>query len=270
MSSLLITIITVGFISLLFGILISILDKKLKIEEDPLLRQVKEILPGINCGACGFPSCEGLAKWLIENKNTSKKCIPGGEEVNKKISEILGLELSPLVSKKIIVLCGAHYPEKKRSFEYVGPLTCNCANLTQGNIDCKYGCLGLGDCVNVCPTYALKIKDGLVYVDYKKCIGCGKCVDVCPRKILKLVEVKNDYLIAVSCNNSQEPQEVKSVCKKGCIGCGLCVKLIKDSPFFMEGYISRVDFDKLDRYKYEDIKVALEKCPVKIINKFDV
>lgn len=273
MSTTVISMISLGSIGIVFGIILSILDKKLKVDQDPLVKKIQDVLPGINCGACGFPSCEGLAKWLAENRTLSKKCIPGGDKVNNEIAEILGITSSKkesAINKKVIVLCGAKEGEKKSHSVYIGPKTCESANITRADIDCQYGCLGFGDCVKVCPVNALKIVSRLVVVDYQKCIGCGKCVAVCPRKILKLVDVKNNYLIVVSCNNPESGAETKKVCSKGCIGCSLCIKLIKDSPFFMEEGVSRINTDKLGSRDCQEIMPAVEKCPVRIISKFDV
>jgi len=265
-----ISILSLGGIGLLFGVVLSILDKKLKTEEDPLIKQIIDILPGINCGACGFPGCEAYAKEAVKKKELFGGCIPGGEAVNKKIASLLGFKAGVAAAPKVIVLCGAKFGEKKMSSDYGGPKTCALANVSLGNIDCRYGCLGFGDCVEICPTQALGIRDGKVSVDYKKCIGCGKCVGVCPRGILKLVETGKEYLYATSCSNPEDSLYTKKVCSRGCIGCGICTKVIKESPFYLEQKLSKIDYKKLNDKSQSELDTAVNKCPVKIISKFEL
>ncbi len=268
MNEVVISLISLGGIGLVFGIILSVLDKKLKVEEDPLVKEIMSLLPGINCGACGFAGCSAYAKQIAEKKDILKGCIPGGDAVNSKVSALIGVKAKKAKSLKVIVKCGAKTGEKKSSFDYSGVKSCAAADLSWANIDCRYGCLGFGDCVQVCPVQALRIEEQLVKVDYNKCIGCGKCVEVCPRNVLELVEVTSPDLYVVSCSNPDKALDTKKVCSKGCIGCGICVKLVKDSPFELKQGLSKLNYQKAQGRGKEELDAAKDKCPVKIINSF--
>ncbi|HEC69883.1 MAG TPA: RnfABCDGE type electron transport complex subunit B [Candidatus Omnitrophica bacterium] len=263
MDKLLISLFSLGGIAFAFGLILSILDKRLRVEEDSKIEEVLALLPGINCGACGFKGCRDFAQAVVKENNIFGGCLPGGEEVNKRLAKVLGIEGKSFSSKKVVVLCLAEKGEKYSSFEYRGPETCFLANISLANIDCRYGCLGFGDCVEVCPTQALKVEKGKVIVDYKKCIGCGKCVEVCPRGILKLID-KEDK-VYVGCSNQEKAASTKKVCSKGCIGCGLCAKLIKNSPFYLEEGLAKIDYSRLKTTPPEEVVKVAEKCPVKVI-----
>ena len=254
----------------MFGVILSILDRKLRVEEDPLVKNILELLPGINCGACGFAGCQAFAAAVARQKDLFTECVPADDELNSKIAALIGKagftkEKSPL---KIISLCSAKSGEKKCSFEYNGPQTCALADVSLANIDCRYGCLGFGDCVKVCPVKALKIVDSTVEVDYEKCVGCGKCSAACPRRLLEIVSVNRPYLYVVSCSNRENALSTKKVCVKGCIGCGICVKVIKNATFYLKEGLSKIDYGK--DAPEDDMDAAKNKCPVKIIDKFYV
>lgn len=268
MNDILLSIISLGGIGLIFGVVLSILDSKLKVEEDPLVAQINDAFPGINCGACGFAGCLAFAKEIAKTKNIGKGCLPGGEEVNSKVANLIGADAKDTVKTKLIVLCGAHSDKKKKTYSYKGEKTCAVAHTVGGNIDCSYGCLAFGDCCKVCPVGALTVKNGLVEVDYKKCISCGKCVQVCPRNLLKLVEAEDEKLHVVACSNPEDTMSTKKVCAAGCIGCGICIKLIKDSPFYLEEKLSKIDYSKIKGRT--DLELGVSKCPVKIIKVFDL
>ena len=89
--------------------------------------------------------------------------------------------------KKAVVLCSN---EKNLSFNnerFNREHTCfMIASMHESGTDCKYACIGLGDCVKVCPQTAIVIKNQTALVT-SLCIGCGKCIDVCPKHIITLV-----------------------------------------------------------------------------------
>ena len=147
---------------------------------------------------------------------------------------------------------------------YNGPLTCKAADLIGGVIDCAYGCLGLGDCVNACPVNAIKIENKKVIVDFEKCIGCGKCAKECPRNLFELIPLKDALdLYYVACNNKDKALGVKQVCSKGCIGCSICTKT-EHSPYYMKDNLSHIDYKNADNQSLEQGKT---KCPTKCIKK---
>jgi len=264
-----IAILVLGLIGFAFSLLLALLSKKLKVEENPQVQEILEALPGLNCGACGFSGCRAYAETVVKKCNIFSGCLPGGGELSKKISEILGIVGCVAKHTQVVVCrCSAREDEKKTSSQYSGPKTCKAADITGGVIDCSWGCLGLGDCVLVCPVKALRIKNKKVYVDIKKCIGCGKCIEACPRNLFELVRIDQaPFIYSVCCNNKDKALEVKKVCKRGCIGCGICTK-VSNSAYYIKDCLSYVDRSKAS--EKELLETGKNKCPTKCIFSFDV
>jgi Na+-translocating ferredoxin:NAD+ oxidoreductase subunit B len=264
-----ISVLSLGSIGLLFGIILSFLDKKLQVFEDPKVKEVNRRLPGINCGACGFAGCLAYSKAAVKENSLLGGCKPGGEEVNKSVASVLKVEDSGFQKQKVVVLCQAGQDQKKQSFIYSGPRACFLAQQSLGGIDCKYGCLGLGDCLKVCPTQALSLDKLKVTVDYDKCIGCGKCVQVCPRGILELVEAGLSQYYFVACKNPEKALDTKKVCSAGCIGCGICARLVKDSPFHLEEGLAKIEVNRLKNTDSSDLDKIKDKCPSGVIKRVE-
>jgi len=78
-----------GGLGFAFGLFLSYVAEKFKVEEDPTVKLILEVLPGINCGACGYPGCEGYAKAIVKGDKLDK-CLPGKKSgVEEKIRQIL-------------------------------------------------------------------------------------------------------------------------------------------------------------------------------------
>ena len=271
MEIIIISVISLGAIGFFFALILSAADKTLAVETDKRLEEIIEMLPGVNCGACGFAGCAAFAQEVLKQKNIFSGCIPGGKELNNTIAKLVGSgEAVSGKPKKVFVKCGATNKDKNSSVDFLGVKSCLSAKLSGGVYECRFGCLGFGDCVEVCPTNALAVKDGLVEVDYNKCIGCGKCVKACPQGVLELVDYReNVSAYAVACNNTEPALLVRKECSVGCIGCGICVKLIKDSPFVVKNNLSFFDYAKTKDIQRPDIDLAVKKCPPKCIKKID-
>ena len=266
MSKIIIPTIVLGLAGLAFSILLALLSKKLKVKENPQVTKILELLPGLNCGACGFSGCRAYAETITKECSTFSGCLPAGEEVNKKIAEALGLTGCVSSSAQVVIChCSAKSKEKKSSSKYIGPNDCRSANISGGVIDCAYGCLALGDCINVCPTNALELKDQAIQVDFKKCIGCGKCLKACPRNLFELVPIKNNLPVYnIACANKETALAVKKVCSKGCISCSLCTK-IENSPYQMKDNLSTLNYNKPN--DPTSLEQGKSKCPTKCIIK---
>ena len=222
-----------------------------------------EILPGLNCGACGFSGCRAYAEATVRECSLFNGCLPGGKEINEKIDKILGIVgcISD-DTRSLVCFCGATESEKKVSTEYFGPMTCRAADLTNGELDCSYGCFGFGDCATVCPVSAITIVDKKVIIDNEKCVRCGKCVAECPRSLLNFIDSKTNPEYFVGCSNKEKALAVKRVCSKGCIGCTLCTK-VENSPYFMKDNLSHVDYKNAADLK--SLEEGKNKCPTKCI-----
>ena len=57
----LIAVISLGAIGAVGAVFLYAASKKFEVYEDPRIAQVQEVLPGANCGGCGYPGCAGFA-----------------------------------------------------------------------------------------------------------------------------------------------------------------------------------------------------------------
>ncbi len=268
MNIILISTIAMGGLGLFFAVILAISNKKLYVKEDPRIENTLEELPGANCGACGYASCHDLAQKIVKGEAEPTSCPVGGSEVAENIANVLGIESKEVIAKVAIVHCGATQKIRKKRAFYLGGQTCKVSDIVGGEIACFYGCLGYGDCVDVCLFDAIKMEEGLPVVYLIKCTGCGQCVEVCPRKIITL-EVfnakKQSDVIAIACNNPDKGAVVRKICEVGCIGCTLCEKNCGDGSFYMDELLARIDYSKV--YDCEHWDVVIEKCPAKTIKK---
>lgn len=255
-----------GLIGLAFSLLLAFLNRKLRIPENPKVKKILDMLPGLNCGACGFSSCRTYAQAVAEDSEKYQSCRPAGDGANQKISELLGKKKvrEKNLKKVLICACIADADEKKVSSDYQGLKSCQAAQITGGALDCFYGCLGFGDCQKICPTGAIAVKEKKVYIDSKKCFFCGRCIKTCPRNLFKIIPIKEDlkknYYIA--CQNKDKLREVKDVCSRGCIGCALCTK-VTDSPYKMHQNLPRINYS--ENTNDESLKQGMDRCPTKCI-----
>ena len=253
-----------GMAGFVFAAALAFLSRKLKVEEDPRIAQIAEILPQANCGACGFVGCRAFAEAVLRECKIFNGCVPGGAEVNQRIAALIGQSGCMKAENRVVVCrCGAEAGEKKASNEYKGISTCRAAHITGGALDCVYGCLAFGDCLKPCPTGALSLENKKIQVDFSKCIGCGKCVQVCPRRLFELIPLnKAANLYWVACNNTEKVVGVKKVCSRGCIACTLCTK-VPESPYYMKNNLSYIDYLKAS--SETPLEAAKNKCPTKCI-----
>lgn len=258
---------TMTGLSLLFATLLGFAHTKLKVKEDPKVEKVEEALPGIDCGACGYPGCHQCAVNIVAGNAPPDSCVPGGDEVAKKVAEIMGMEVGREPGKKLlaVVHCGATEEYKQRIGNYEGVKSCRALELTTGgDLKCEYGCLGYGDCEEACPFDAIHVENSLPVVDPDKCTGCGVCADTCPRDVITIEEVNlNGQFISVACNSPEDGATIRSKCEVGCIGCGVCEKMGPEGTFQVENNLSRVNYDAIDEVMEFD--TVIDKCPVDCI-----
>lgn len=256
-----ISLMVLGLIGLLFGIGLAIAGEKLKVETDPRIEKILNVLPGANCGACGYPGCEGFAKAVVEGIAPYTGCVAGGEKVAKGIAEVLGLNENITITKNVSFLtCQGGRGIAQDRYIYKGVDTCKAANMVQaGYKGCTTGCLGFGDCVKVCPFDAIYMgEDGLPKIDIEKCTGCGLCVKACPRGILTLLPINIPLLLG--CRSELPGPEARKVCSKACIGCGICEKVCPKGAIKMDGRFPVIDYNLCD-----GCGICVEKCPTKAL-----
>ena len=258
-------IIAVGIvclISLVVGVVLGIAEKVFHVEIDEKEIAVRELLPGSNCGACGYAGCDSCAKAIVSSETSVNACPVGGSAVAEKIASIMGAEYEDMVKLVAYVKCDANC-EKKNEYNYFGVKNCEYLSNMPGSSPyaCKYGCLGLGSCADVCPENAISIVDNKAVVHEEKCISCGKCVDICPHNLIELVPAESKY--RVQCSSFIRGKEVINACDAGCIGCGICYKVCPSDAIIFENSVARINYSKCT-----ECSTCVEKCPRKIIKTY--
>ncbi len=248
-----------GFV---FAVILLIAHEKLKVEVDPKIVAIHEVLPHIDCGACGFAGCGGYAKGVLENPELIGRCAPGGAAVANKIAEILNLQVSGTgPAQRPIVHCRAHTNDRTYFARYEGIPSCTAANALPNAQACKFGCLGFGDCVRACKFDALHIVDGLATVDYDKCTGCTACSKACPRNLIEMVPFGHENMMTVACSSICTGKVTRTMCQVGCIGCGICTK--QSDAFSVTDNLARMDYAKYA--PCGENEAAMNKCPTGVI-----
>lgn len=255
------SVIVLGFFALMFGVFLGVASKKFAVKEDPRVEKIAEILPGANCGVCGFAGCDGFAKAVVDSKASVNACIPGGSEIANLIGEILGKAVDEKVKNVVVLKCRGGKERAVQKYKYDGIRDCRAgALILDGPIACPNGCIGLGTCEAVCPFDAIHMGlEELPIVDFEKCTGCGVCVEACPKDVLELMPLKNHVWIA--CNNTQKGALVKSVCQTGCIGCQKCAKECPTQAITIENNLAHIDYKKCT-----NCQICVVVCPTMTIH----
>lgn len=89
MNILLTTIIFAFAIAFVLGVLLGIFQKIFEVKVDPKVTKIRACLPGANCGACGFPGCDGFAQAAFSGKAPANGCKVGKQPVAEKVAAIL-------------------------------------------------------------------------------------------------------------------------------------------------------------------------------------
>ncbi len=255
--NLFIAAIAMGAIGLVLGLLIGIAAKVFKVETDPNIELVANLLPGANCGGCGKAGCADFAKAVVAGELSPNQCPVSSQEIVSSISQVLGVEIGNSAKKVAVVLCGGDVNQTKNPTLYNGVSDCRSAMLIAGgNKSCAYGCLGMSSCARACPFGAIEVINGLAIVHQELCVGCGKCVATCPRNLIKLVPA--EHKIHIFCSNPEKGIEKRKYCKVACIGCKKCSKSTPDN-FVADTFKVSVNYENSDIITEE--KVAEIKCP---------
>ena len=249
-------------LGLLFGVILSIAYKQFKVYEDPRIDIVEGMLPNANCGACGVPGCRAFAEQVIIEGTNPAKCTVSSEDGIQAIAGFLGIEASQEDKYVARLLCAGGIKEAHNLAGYKGGMS-SCrgeAVVVGGSKDCSWGCLGLGDCEEVCDFSAISMSDnGLPVVDSEKCTACNDCVEVCPKELFVLMPVSQKLL--VQCKSLLEGDLAESKCSVACTGCSRCAA---DSA---PGVIEIIDNLAVINYELNDLTtpLAIKRCPTDAI-----
>ena len=252
MNFILIAVIVLGAIALISAIVLYAVSKKFAVQEDPRIGQVVELLPGANCGGCGFAGCAGMADALVKGADLGSidglMCPVGGADVMGQVADLLGMAVANTDPMVAVVRCNGTCEHRPRNVEYDGLHSCQAVNATcAGETGCGFGCLGCGDCVAACQFGAITMDEetGLPVVDEEKCTACGACAKACPRHIIELRKKgPKGRRVYVQCVNKDKGAVAKKACAVACIGCGKCQKVCNFDAITVENNVAYIDFNK--------------------------
>jgi RnfABCDGE-type electron transport complex B subunit len=254
-------VVTMSALGLFFGVGLAYVLKIFGVKVDPTVALIITKLPGVNCGACGKAGCAAFAEALKKGEMTPSECVVSDDESRKIVAQILGIDYNPKVKTIATVLCNGGSRAKDK-YEYRGIRNCKAASLIFGGHKvCAFGCLGLGDCVDVCPFGAITMsEDDIPVVDAGKCTACGKCVSVCPKKLFEITPFDKHYY--VKCSSKDPGAVVMKACSAGCIACRKCEKACPPAAIKVENNLAKIDYRKC-----QNTGKCFEVCPTKVIAK---
>jgi len=256
-----ITIVTV--IGLISAVVLTFAAKFMAVTVNEDVAQIFGILPGVNCGACGYAGCEEYARQLSEDRSVKTNlCSPGGSDVARKISTILGTDFEEVAAKYAIVKCSGTPDKTDYVMDFRGLQSCSANKLFyRGRGACFKACLGYGDCVKACKYDAIGIVDGVAVVDRERCVGCGMCVSRCPNDLIGIIPTASR--VFVSCSSPDTGAAKRKICKAGCIACKKCEKVCEYDAIKVTGNLAVIDPDKCT-----NCGACIAACPVQVIRQY--
>lgn len=158
-------LITLGALAASFGAVLGFAAIRFKVEGDPLVDQIDELLPQTQCGQCGHPGCRPYAQAIVDGEAINK-CPPGGHTTINALANLLDVEAPPLDEEH-----GEESEVKKVA------------------IIIEEDCIGCTKCIQACPVDAiLGAAKQMHTVIASECTGCDLCVEPCPVDCIKMVE----------------------------------------------------------------------------------
>lgn len=246
-------------LGLLLGILLAVAARVFAVRTDERAEQIAEILPGANCGGCGYSGCAALAEAIVKGEASANACRAGGAVCAERIGAIMGVSVTAQEPLRAMVRCSGSCGHATKKCSYEGVQDCIAADRMYGSDKlCAFGCMGLGTCVSVCKYDAIHIVDGIAAVDPEKCTGCGACAGACPKGLIDLIPLSVPY--AVACRSKDPGAIVRKLCDAGCIGCRICEKSCPSGAIRVEDNLATIDPKKCT-----GCGTCAEKCPRKVI-----
>jgi len=253
-------VIILGVIAIILGVILLYGSRYFYIKKDERYISILEALPGVNCGACGFAGCAGLAGSIVKGDNTFSKCSVIDDDSREEASKNLGIKIEAVQkSRSAVLLCNGG-SNCKDSYDYQGALDCSkISDLAGGSKACTYGCVGAGNCARACPFDVITMgDDGLPHIDEHRCVSCEKCVVACPRDLIEIQDITKG--VVVVCSSYDKGGDTKKNCSAGCIGCKICEKKCEFDAIIVENFLSKIDRDKCTQ-----CMKCVEACPSKVI-----
>lgn len=160
-------LVALGGLSVFFGAVLGFAAVKFKVEGDPLVERIDELLPQTQCGQCGYPGCRPYAE-AIANGDAINKCPPGGQSTVNNLADLLGVSAPALDSE-----AGEDAEIKKVAFIR------------------EDECIGCTKCLQACPVDAIVGAAKQMHtVIADECTGCDLCVEPCPVDCIDMIPVE--------------------------------------------------------------------------------
>jgi len=252
-------VLVLGVLGAVFGLILAFASKVFVVEVDDRQQAISEVLPGANCGGCGYPGCSGYAAAVVKGEAPTNACAAGGPEAAATIASVMGLEAESSERSVALVLCSGFTAKKK--FDYSGIHDCVAAMRLggqQGPNVCPQGCMGFGSCVAACPFGAIYVKDGVARVNKEKCVGCMACAKACPKNLIVKVPYSADVVVA--CASHQKGAILRKYCDIGCLGCKICEKTCENDAIHIVDNLATIDYTKCT-----SCSQCAPKCPRHLI-----
>ncbi len=244
-------------LGLLLAAMLALANKRLFVFEDPRIDQVEELLPSANCGSCGSAGCRAFAEKLVKGEAQPGLCTVNPKEANQIIANFLGVDLGGAEKRVARLACAGGNNVAPLRARYGGLDTCRAAQLVSGGgKGCVWGCLGLGDCAEVCDFQAISMnRQGLPEVAADNCTACGDCVQICPRDLFSLQPVS--HRLWVACKNLETGDEAQTDCQVLCTACGRCAADAPEGLITIRHNLAVVNYAKNALAS----SLAVERCP---------
>ena len=191
---------------LFFASVLAIAYRFLRVEEDPRLEIVEELLPGNNCGACGQPGCAAFAEKLLLGEVSPGKCTVADADSLEEIASLLGVGVGAEEKRIARLKCAGGLGNVRDLAEYQGMSSCRAATVVDGG-GCTFDAIHMNE-------------ERLPVVEPELCTACGDCVDVCPLDLF--VVLPESHKLLVQCSSPLSGEDAVRRCRVACDACGRC------------------------------------------------
>jgi len=169
MTTIIIAVAVLAVLALIFGAVLGFAAVKFKVEGNPIVDQINDLLPQTQCGQCSYPGCKPYAEAIAGGEKINK-CPPGGEGTIQQLADLLGVEPEPLDAEH-----GA------------------AASVPKVAVIREDECIGCTKCIQACPVDAIiGAAKQMHTVVADECTGCDLCVEPCPVDCIDMVAIQPD------------------------------------------------------------------------------
>lgn len=168
--SVLLPVLVLLVLALVFGLGLGWFSTRFRVDSDPVVEQIDELLPQIQCAQCGYPGCRPYAEAITSGEADINQCPPGGTSTIQALADLLGREAKPLDQEY-----GEETPR------------------TVAVID-EQVCIGCTLCIQACPVDAIVGATKQMHtVIASECTGCDLCLPPCPVDCIEMIVPERTY-----------------------------------------------------------------------------